>query len=59
MGQKMGAVGGPTGSQLDKIQHILFSDDPSVQASNVRRMWPYNNIGYADGFFDQLEESIK
>jgi len=59
MGQKMGSIGGPTGSQLDKMQHILFTNDPSVKASNVRRIIPFQNIHYLDSLFDQIEKGIQ
>ena len=59
MGDKAGAIGGPTGSQLDKFQHILFTNEPSTRASNVRRIIPFNNIHYADGFFDSLEKGMQ
>lgn len=59
IGDKAGAIGGPTGSQLDKMQHILFTNESSTRASNVRRIIPFNNIHYADGFFDQLEQGMQ
>ena len=59
IGDKAGAIGGPTGSQLDKMQHILFTNESSTRASNVCRIIPFNNIHYADGFFDQLEQGMQ
>ena len=59
MGQKMGAIGGPTGSQLDKMQHVLFDNNPESKASNVRRLVPFQNIHYLDSLFDQMEKGLQ
>ena len=59
VGGKVGAVVGPTGSQMDKVQQILTNDNPSVQAMNVRRITPFQNIWYLDSLFDQMEKGIQ
>ena len=59
MGGKISAVGGPTGSQIDKLLNIIGSNDESVTAQNVRRLMPYQNIWYLDTLFDQVEKGIQ
>ena len=59
MGGKLSAVLGPTGSQLDKIYNIISSDDNSVEAQNVRRLLPYQNIWYLDSLFDRFEQGMQ
>jgi hypothetical protein len=58
-GQFINSLGGPTGSQIDKIFNILSSDDSSVTAQNVRRLIPYQNIWYMDSLFDRMEQGIQ
>ena len=55
----MSAVGGPTGSQIDKLLNIIGSTDDSTTAQNVRRLMPYQNIWYLDTLFDQVEKGIQ
>ena len=59
MGGKVSALLGPTGSQLDKIYNVISSDDDSVEAQNVRRLLPYQNIWYLDSLFDRLEQGMQ
>ena len=59
LGGKLGGAIGPTGSQLDKILNIISTNDDSIQAQNVRRLLPYQNIWYLDSLFDQMEKGIQ
>jgi len=59
LGGKLGGAMGPTGSQLDKILNIISTNDDSIQAQNVRRLLPYQNIWYLDTLFDQVEKGIQ
>jgi hypothetical protein len=59
MGGKISAVGGPTGSQVDKLLNIIGSNDESVTAHNVRGLMLYQNIWYLDTLFDQVEKGIQ
>jgi len=59
LGGKLGGAIGPTGSQIDKILNIISTNDDSIQAQNVRRLLPYQNIWYLDTLFDQLEKGIQ
>ena len=59
LGGKLGGAIGPTGSQIDKILNIISTNDDSIQAQNVRRLLPYQNIWYLDSLFDQMEKGIQ
>ena len=59
LGGKLGGAIGPTGSQIDKILNIISTNDDSIQAQNVRRLLPYQNIWYLDSLFDQTEKGIQ
>jgi hypothetical protein len=59
LGGKLSAGMGPTGSQIDKILNIISTNDDSIQAQNVRRLMPYQNIWYLDTLFDQVEKGIQ
>lgn len=55
MGGKLGGALGPTGSNIDKLLSIMVNGEDSEQASNVRRLIPFQNIWYLDSLFDQIE----
>ena len=57
-GGKLGAVFGPTGSNVDKLLNVMGGED-SAQASNVRRLIPFQNIWYMDSIFDQIEKGLR
>ena len=59
MGGKLGAITGPSGSQVDKILGIATADASDEMASNVRRLIPFQNIWYLDSLFDRIEQGIQ
>jgi len=59
LGGKLGGALGPTGSNIDKLLNVMINSDDSAQASNVRRLIPFQNIWYLDSLFDRIETGIK
>ena len=57
-GGMLGGAFGPTGSNVDKMLNVMTGDD-SVQARNVRRLIPFQNIWYMDSIFDQIEKGMQ